>query len=90
MSSYNTQYKRDVNENSTYFFRENLLTSTSSSGAVIKSMSCPISVWNVGIIALPAEMLLKYSDFEYERVVDGDLTGFGDAVPAGLASVPDR
>ena len=36
-----------MKEERAYFSSENLLRSTLSSGAVIKSMSCPISVWYV-------------------------------------------
>ncbi len=85
-------------EGSTHFFSENLLKSTSSSGAVIKLISCSISVWNIvsrniSIVALPTEMLLEkviYRNFEHERVVDGDLAEFGDTIPAGLASAHEQ
>jgi hypothetical protein len=37
----------ELRKKATYFSSENLLRSTLSSGAVIKSISCPISVWYV-------------------------------------------
>ncbi len=33
---------------------------------------------------------VRYRSLQHERVVYGDLTDFGDAVPAGLASTHDR
>ncbi len=47
---------------------------------------------DVHIVALPAEMPLEVIDrsLQHERVVDGDLADFGDAVPAGLASGRNR
>ncbi len=101
MSSYNDQYKHDVNGRKYAFFQReftqiNLVLRCSDQIDELPHLRLERrlqeELQNIQIVALPAERLLEEivdRRLEHERVVDGDLFDFGDALPAGLATTRD-